>query len=211
MKKLTNFLFTVFVVFTLFLPLTYSTTWTVQVSEFVFTPSNLNVTVGDSIKWQWVNGIHTTTSVTIPIGAATWDQLIDLTHQSYTYKVTVVGNYHYKCTPHELFGMVADFTAMPNAITPLGGPVPQFYNLMQNYPNPFNPVTNIKFNIPKSSFVKLTIYDIQGGEIEVLVNQVVNAGSYSTDWDASNYSSGVYIYKLETQDFTSVKKMILVK
>ena len=188
----------------------YSNTWTVQVSNFVFTPNNLNITVGDTIKWQWVNGIHTTTSMTIPVGAATWDAPITSTNQTFFYRVTTAGNYHYKCTPH-FPGMEGDFNASPIGIVPIGGPVPQIYRLSQNYPNPFNPVTNIKVEIPKSSFVKLTVYNLLGGEVEVLVNQNLNAGSYSVDWDASKYSSGIYIYKLEAADFTNTKKMILIK
>jgi len=89
--------------------------------------------------------------------------------------------------------------------------VPLGYSLNQNYPNPFNPVTNIKFAIPKSRFVKLIVFDILGREVVILVNEVLSAGTYKADWDASMYSSGVYFYKLESIDYTDVKKMILVK
>jgi plastocyanin len=85
--------------------------WNVQVSNFAFTPSNLpNVNVGDTIRWQWVSGVHTTTSSSIPAGAATWDNLISSTAQVYEYKVTVSGTYNYVCTPH-LPGMIATFVA----------------------------------------------------------------------------------------------------
>ena len=79
------------------------------------------------------------------------------------------------------------------------------------YPNPFNPATNIKFSIPKSSFVKLVIYDLLGSEVALLVNEGLNAGSYKTDWNASGFTSGIYFYKLEAGDFIDTKKMILVK
>jgi len=89
--------------------------------------------------------------------------------------------------------------------------IPEKFYLYQNYPNPFNPVTNIRFDMPKQGLVKLKVYDISGREVSTLVNSNLSAGSYNYDFDASNLSSGVYFYKLETPDFTSIRKMILVK
>jgi photosystem II stability/assembly factor-like uncharacterized protein len=89
--------------------------------------------------------------------------------------------------------------------------LPDNYILSQNYPNPFNPVTNIEFSVPSASFVKLVIFDITGREIETLVNAELKAGVYKIDWNAVNYPSGVYFYKVVTEDFIETKKMILVK
>lgn len=105
---------------------------------------------------------------------------------------------------------------------PAGEEIPGRYSLSQNYPNPFNPATNIKFSIPMSGFVKLTIFDILGREVETLVNEELNAGTYSANWSAegraSKFSSGVYLYKIQvsqagslTDEFSEVKKMVLVK
>jgi hypothetical protein len=88
---------------------------------------------------------------------------------------------------------------------------PSNFVLMQNYPNPFNPSTKINFSLPKNSAVKLTVYDIEGKEVEVLVNQNLGAGVYETEWHPVNLSSGVYFYTLKTNDFTFTKKMIFVK
>ncbi|MBZ0203675.1 MAG: T9SS type A sorting domain-containing protein [Ignavibacteria bacterium] len=93
------------------------------------------------------------------------------------------------------------------------------FKLSQNYPNPFNPVTNIMFNLPFTAFVKVTIYDILGKELKILVDDQLNAGSYNIDWDASGFPSGVYFYKMETRTFVvnswesffDTKKMILLK
>jgi hypothetical protein len=91
------------------------------------------------------------------------------------------------------------------------------FSLSQNYPNPFNPMTTISYSIPPSrgargvTDVKLTIFDVVGKVIEVLVNEKQNAGSYSIEWDGTNYSSGLYFYRLETEYFTDVKKMVLIK
>ena len=83
--------------------------------------------------------------------------------------------------------------------------------LEQNYPNPFNPVTNIKFHLRDASFVKLIVFDIQGREVETLVNEKLEAGVYTSGWNASDMPSGVYLYKIETATFSEVKKMILLK
>lgn len=89
--------------------------------------------------------------------------------------------------------------------------VPKNFSLSQNYPNPFNPATYIKFAIPKSGFVKLTVFDMLGREIETIINQNLSAGTYKADWNASGYSSGIYFYKLETDRYSKTKKMVLTK
>jgi len=99
----------------------------------------------------------------------------------------------------------------PLGIQTVNSEVPANFSLSQNYPNPFNPVTNIKFQLPNAGFVKLTVFDMLGREIETLVNENLNAGTYNADWNAANYSSGIYFYKLETVDFSEIKKMVLVK
>jgi len=91
------------------------------------------------------------------------------------------------------------------------GEIPANYKLSQNYPNPFNPVTNIGFDIPKYNSVKLEIYDMSGKKIDELVNQNLNAGHYQVQWDASKYSSGAYVSKLTTPDYSATSKMILIK
>jgi hypothetical protein len=101
-------------------------------------------------------------------------------------------------------------------VTPLSVPgtqnaVPKIFALHQNYPNPFNPVTKIKYDIPKGTFVTITVYDITGREVETLVNEYIAAGYHELTFDARNLASGVYFYKLEAGSFTSEKKMIVVK
>jgi len=89
--------------------------------------------------------------------------------------------------------------------------IPENIFLSQNYPNPFNPSTKISFSITHPGLVTLKIYDILGTEIETLVYEEKPAGSYEINWNASRLSSGVYFYQLKAGDFTSVKKMILLK
>lgn len=96
-------------------------------------------------------------------------------------------------------------------IEQLGNTVPNEYKLSQNYPNPFNPKTNIEINIVKNGFVKVSVFDVLGKEIINLINQELQAGSYKVDWDATNYPSGIYFYRLEANDFIKTKKMVLSK
>ena len=115
-------------------------------------------------------------------------------------------------------------------IDPAIGKVPDRLKLHQNYPNPFNPVTKIRFDIPvitasplyqrsktrlgegeKGGFITLKIYDMLGREITTLRNEELRPGTYEVDWNASNYPSGTYFYRLTTGDFTETRKMILFK
>ncbi|MBX7046273.1 MAG: T9SS type A sorting domain-containing protein [Ignavibacteria bacterium] len=85
------------------------------------------------------------------------------------------------------------------------------YSLSQNYPNPFNPSTRIAFSIKNSSFVRLTVYNILGGEERTLVSSHMNEGQHEVEFNAYGMASGIYYYKLEAGGFSDVKKMILVK
>ena len=85
------------------------------------------------------------------------------------------------------------------------------YELFSNYPNPFNPTTQISYQIPNDGFVNLTVYNSLGQEVAKLVNQHQSIGKYTVQFNASNLSSGIYIYKLQAGEFGSVRKMILAK
>jgi photosystem II stability/assembly factor-like uncharacterized protein len=85
------------------------------------------------------------------------------------------------------------------------------FSLGQNFPNPFNPKTSISFNLPKDCFVTLTVYDLLGREVKSIVNEYRKAGNYNVEFDGSNLASGIYIYKIITENFVDSKKMILVK
>ncbi|MFZ4592192.1 MAG: T9SS type A sorting domain-containing protein, partial [Ignavibacteria bacterium] len=77
--------------------------------------------------------------------------------------------------------------------------------------NPFNPVTKINFALPKQGLVTLKIYDVLGREVRTLVNEVKSVGNYSVDFNASEFSSGIYFYKLESEGFSDIKRMMLIK
>jgi len=103
-------------------------------------------------------------------------------------------------------------------IEPILNEVPSGYSLEQNYPNPFNPNTKIQFSIPHSSFTNLTIYDVTGRVLAILVNEELKPGVYEVDWDASHHASGVYFYTIivrqdgsSTGKFIETKKLVLLR
>jgi hypothetical protein len=113
----------------------------------------------------------------------------------------------------DIFVVKADKTGFANAIgiDPISNEEPSAFNLYQNYPNPFNPTTRIIFDLPEKSNVKLTILNILGQDIATLVNEKLSAGSYEVEFNGRNISSGIYFYRLETENFTQTKKIVLMK
>jgi hypothetical protein len=89
--------------------------------------------------------------------------------------------------------------------------VPTVFELCQNYPNPFNPCTAIQFSIPKSGFATLRLFNILGEEVTMLVSEQLNPGTYTREWDASRFPSGVYFYRLQIANFVQTKKLILLR
>ncbi len=89
--------------------------------------------------------------------------------------------------------------------------IPEEFCLYQNYPNPFNPVTTIKYQLPEDGFVTLKVYDVLGKEAAILESQYRTAGSYTVNFDASNLSSGLYIYEIRVNNFVQQRKMMVLK
>ncbi len=89
--------------------------------------------------------------------------------------------------------------------------IPTEFFLFQNYPNPFNPTTAISYQIPITSFVRISIYDIHGRLVEALVNGKKNPGYYNVEWNAEKVGSGIYFYRIDAGEFSSVKKCLVVK
>lgn len=89
--------------------------------------------------------------------------------------------------------------------------LPTDYSLEQNYPNPFNPMTKIRYSVPFTDRINISIYNILGEMVTTLVNQIQEAGRYEIKFDATQFASGIYIYRMETSNYSSVKKMIVIK
>jgi hypothetical protein len=114
------------------------------------------------------------------------------------------------------WSVVWNFTTALVGLTQTGNEIPKEYKLYSNYPNPFNPTTKIKFDLPpigngRDRSVKLVIYDILGCEVATLVNEQLKPSTYEVEWDAENYSSGIYYYKLTHGDYSLVKRMALLR
>jgi len=130
-------------------------------------------------------------------------------------KVAVEGNYVYLADRDS--GLVVLKSNITTDVEDETSSIPEKYSLSQNYPNPFNPSTTIKYSIPKSvgkrhaSSLQLKIYDVLGREVVTLVNKVQKPGNYEVQFNAQNFPSGVYYYKLKTGSFVQTKKMILLK
>jgi len=88
---------------------------------------------------------------------------------------------------------------------------PSAFVLFQNFPNPFNPTTALRYELPTTSMVTLTVYDILGREVALLVKEKKNAGRYEVKFDAAGLSSGVYFYRIEAEDFVQVKKLHVIR
>jgi len=146
---------------------------------------------GQYIMIGYVNGHGTTT---------------DPQEYFYVDKTAETGTYFYRLKQIDFLGT---YEYSDDIEVEVNGPLT--FSLEQNYPNPFNPSTNIKYSVPETGSVKLTIYSALGEEVAVLVDGIVQAGFYETIFDASNLSSGTYVYKLQAGSFVETKKMMLLK
>lgn len=124
---------------------------------------------------------------------------------SYTDNTVVSGSYTYRLKQIDFNGT---FTYSPEVEVEVA---PLTFNLGQNYPNPFNPSTKIKYDVPEAGNITLAVYNVVGEEVAVLVNGYTEAGSFDVTFDASNLPSGVYLYKLQSDNSVQTKKMILMK
>jgi hypothetical protein len=125
---------------------------------------------------------------------------------SFTDNLTSTGNYLYRLKQIDYDGAF-QFSDEVEILASY----PAEFNLAQNYPNPFNPNTLIEFSIPENAKVKLSIFNSLGEKVTELVNTSLAAGKYSYQWNAGNVATGIYLYELRTENFVSVKKMMLVK
>ena len=108
-------------------------------------------------------------------------------------------------------GNIYELTNPSIGIQNISTEIPAVFSLKQNYPNPFNPSTNVKFSIVKAGDVKVVVYDVRGREVQTLVNERLQAGTYEVTFDGSMLNSGVYFYKLTANGFTDTKRMLLIK
>jgi hypothetical protein len=137
-------------------------------------------------------------------------------HYEWTDSTATAGTYYYRLKQVDLtgaFSYSSTITLHVNGVEGVktGKNLPKTFALSQNYPNPFNPTTTIQYQLPKASFVHLSIFNVLGQEVRVLVNETEQAGYKSISFDGGNLASGMYFYRISAGSFTDVKKMILIK
>jgi hypothetical protein len=115
--------------------------------------------------------------------------------------------------PNDYVSFIFDATdsSKITCVNSLGNAELKTFQLQQNYPNPFNPSTTINYSLPKSGYVKLTVYNAIGIKVATIVNEYKQAGNYSVQFNAANLASGIYLYRLESGNYSAAKKLILVK
>lgn len=133
----------------------------------------------------------------------------------YDCDIEINTNYYYRISAVDYAGNESEYSPEVSAsvvgLQSSGENIPAEFSLSQNYPNPFNSMTTITYQLPKSSFVRLAIYDINGRCVEELVNAYQDAGYYSVNWNADKVSSGIYFYRIDAGEFSCVKKCLIVK
>ena len=171
-----------------------ATVHTITVQNYMFTPAtSTTAVVGDTILFQWINGDHTTTSTTIPAGAASWDMPMTSTATTFKYVPTVVGTYSFKCTPHESFGMVGSFSVTaPTAISNTPAVV-----VFTAYPNPTNSTLHI--SLPDATTTNIQLVNTNGGIVyKATIRQ-------ATDINTGNLANGMYFLSVQQGSAATVR------
>jgi hypothetical protein len=157
-------------------------------------------------------------------GGSTWINKFDwttnhrATHETQllpeaSFKPNVKIRFTYIAPGWDWWWAIDNFCVWPglDGVSSTGNDIPDRFSLSQNYPNPFNPTTVISYQLPKSGNVKLVVFDVLGRELQTLVNEYKPAGTYEVTFDGSALSSGLYLYRITSGDFSDTKKMMLVK
>lgn len=162
--------------------------------EFVYQANNNGLDSGISLRRSFLDSLAVTMGLTGDSVRCTW-------------RASVINGLDTLSTTNN----TVNIRRTSVGISQISSSIPELFALYNNYPNPFNPKTIIKFDISKNAFVKLKIFNMLGEELSTLVSQDLNAGSYSVDFDGAGLSSGIYFYRIEAQDFSQTKRMVLTK
>lgn len=181
----------------------HATTLTITVKNYSFTPADATINLGDTILFTWVNGEHTTTSTTIPSGAASWDRPMTSANTSYTYVPTVPGTYNYQCTPHVAMGHIGKFIV--NGTSSISD-YSVTRNIFEVYPNPAQSVLNISLN-NNTKVSSILISDITGRQL--IAQTEVKAATLALN--ISSLNAGVYFVRVIQDSKTYSRKFTINK
>lgn len=194
----------------------------INTKPVLLSPSNNSINVGLTPTLFW-NSIPGSTSYKVLVSSMiTFGNIIDSVTVSTNQRTIPIGKlnlastYYWKVLANNQYGSspwseVWNFSTVITNITKIGFEIPNVFKMYDNYPNPFNPSTTIKFQIKDLQFTTLKIYDIIGKEIETLVSEKLSPGTYSVNWNASQFPSGIYLYTIQSGDFVETKRMTLIK
>lgn len=172
-----------------------------EVNNFGFNIERSDHPIGN---WETIDFVLGSGNSNIPIDYEYEDTTVSMTGIVYyrLKQIDITGTFEYSDT------VTVNFITSVEQIEDI---IPESFSLSQNYPNPFNPVTTIEFDVSSPGNIELLIYDNLGNYVVTLVDDHLLSGRYSVNFDASTFSSGVYFYRLTSQDFTATKKLILLK
>jgi plastocyanin len=195
-----------------------ATIHTIEVGNFFFSPTNTHVVHGDTVRWVWAGGFHNSTSEAS--SPKSWASPT-LSGSGQSFQVVFAtgdgaGPFPYTCTIHPTSMKDTIFVSSSAVELSQQSEIPGDYSLEQNYPNPFNPSTTIRFTIPRSAEVEVSIINVSGETVERNYLGVLHAGGYALVWDGRSVAgrmlqSGVYFYRIKAGDFVETKKMVLLK
>jgi plastocyanin len=178
----------------------------VEIEDFSFIPSRLNINPGDAIEWRNRDAVtHTATS-----DNGVWDSGPLAEDETFTYTFNIEGVFPYHCSPHPWM-VDTIVVGSPTGINDGNATIPAQFELAQNYPNPFNAQTAIEYSLPNESHVRIVIYNLLGRVMETVVDRTEPAGIHRAVWDAADVPTGVYFYRIEAGEFTQTRKMLLMK
>jgi len=183
-----------------------ATIWTIEASNFIFTPDNLSdVVVGDTIHWIWIEGSHTTTSSDIPAGADPWDELLTSGNTSYDYVPMVPGTYDYVCTPHASFGMVGSFTV--STASDIDQSLAPSITIA---PNPVVDQLLVGSGTGETVMIKhLRIFNVKGELVYASENGV--APFLSGKIDMSQQKAGIYFVEIIDRNGKAIRQKMIKK
>jgi len=178
-----------------------ATTWNVEVKNYEFNDNPTSVAVGDVIHWVWDEGSHTTTSTSVPAGAAPWDSPINSSTPTFDYTVTVPGTYTYQCTPHASMGMTASFVASGIATAIAPTPFDDAFTATVTD----GKMLDLSYVVSGHDRVIVSLFDLTGKAVKNLSDQQAVVGMYNETYSIADLPTGMYFvvaqigYKRNTQ------------
>jgi plastocyanin len=173
----------------------------VDVANFSFTPDTMTVIVGDTVQWMWISGTHTTTSTSVPAGAATWNNSINSSISFFNYKVTVAGVYNYDCAIHTF--MTGTFTATdPSGIASISTEPTFTWSMV-------NDEVTMQMNFNSATALSIHLFNLLGANVRTLGSLQNVVGTYNETFSLSGVPKGIYFLEVIAENRKIVRKIIV--